>query len=80
MEFLSAGLDFIPVVGQIKSGIELISGNDAITGEELDIIDKGFCVLGLVPFGKMGRAGKRIGKVINATGAVKTISPDQKVY
>ena len=80
MEFLSAGLDLIPVVGQIKSGIELISGNDAVTGEELDIIDKGFCVLGLVPFGKMGRAGKRIGKVIDAAGTVKTISPDQKVY
>lgn len=80
MEFLSAGLDFIPVVGQIKSGIELISGNDAITGEELDIIDKGFCVLGLVPFGKMGRAGKRIGKVVKGTNIAKKVTPNQKVY
>ena len=67
-DLLSLGLDLIPIVGNVKSGYELLTGKDAVTGEELNEIDKGLCALDLVPFGKFGKVGKRIRKVVDVAG------------
>jgi hypothetical protein len=49
---LSLGLDFIPVVGTVKGGIEAITGKDLITGEKLEPWER---MLGIVPY--VGQAG-----------------------
>lgn len=45
---LSLALDFIPGVGQVKGGIEAITGKDLITGEELSAYERILGVFGPV--------------------------------
>ncbi|MDR6226826.1 pre-toxin TG domain-containing protein [Desmospora profundinema] len=45
---LSTGLDFIPGVGTIKGIYEAITGEDAVTGEELEWWER---AIGVVPYG-----------------------------
>ncbi|NII29532.1 hypothetical protein HB364_30915 [Pseudoflavitalea sp. X16] len=44
---VSMGLDFIPIVGTIKGGIEAITGRDLITGQQLSAWER---ALGILPF------------------------------
>ncbi|NOU71763.1 hypothetical protein GC098_10075 [Paenibacillus sp. LMG 31458] len=61
---LSMGLNFVPVVGQVKGIIEAITGKDLITGQELETWER---ALNLVPFGALGKVG-RIGDILDAGG------------
>ncbi|XEC94344.1 pre-toxin TG domain-containing protein [Paenibacillus tarimensis] len=61
---LSIGLNFVPIVGQVKGVIEAITGKDLITGEELEAWER---AMNLVPFGAIGRVG-RIGDILDAGG------------
>jgi hypothetical protein len=61
---LSIGLNFVPVVGQVKGIIEAITGKDLITGEELETWER---AMNLVPFGSLGKVG-RIGDILDAGG------------
>lgn len=46
----SMGLDFAPIIGDIKSGQEAITGKDLTTGERLSTIDRIFAGAGALPF------------------------------
>ena len=59
---LSIGLDFVPVVGQVKGVIEAITGRDMITGEKLETWER---AMNLVPFGAIGKVGK-LGDILDA--------------
>jgi len=55
---LSLVLDCVPFVGTAKSGIELVTGRDAVTGEE---VSRWGALLGVIPVGKLAsRAYKAI--------------------
>ncbi|WP_081417440.1 pre-toxin TG domain-containing protein [Paenibacillus sp. Soil522] len=61
---LSIGLNFVPVVGQVKGVIEAVTGKDLITGEELETWER---AMNLVPFGAIGKVG-RIGDILDTSG------------
>ncbi len=62
----SFALDVIPVVGTIKSGVQLITGKDLVTGEP---INRYLEVVGLVPAGKLlGKLGSGAAKLSNTLG------------
>ncbi len=46
---LSASINFIPVIGNIKSGFEAIVGYDYLTGKEVKGWDRSWAVIGAVP-------------------------------
>ena len=72
---LSFTLDLIPGVGQIKSGLEFVTGKDIVTGEKLDPIERSFCALDFLPYGKFGKVGKKIKKgVLKANIVYKGIN------
>lgn len=60
-------------VGTIKNIIELTKGKDAVTGEEIDDINTGLGILGLVLFGKIGKVGKHINKIVQTASTTKSI-------
>lgn len=45
----SAGADFIPGVGNVKSAVEAWTGKDPVTGDKLAGWERGLAVLGIVP-------------------------------
>lgn len=49
LDWLSFGLDVIPFVGETKAVLELISGKDLVTKEELDLFDRATCAISLLP-------------------------------
>ncbi|MDR6226824.1 pre-toxin TG domain-containing protein [Desmospora profundinema] len=69
---LSTGLDFIPGVGTIKGIYEAITGEDAITGEELEWWER---TIGVVPYGGALASGvgfvRRVDKIGDAAKAGK---------
>ena len=64
---LSLVLDFLPVVGTAKSGIEAVTGRDLLTGEELADWERS---LGLVPFLPVGLL-RGAGRVDDLAGLVR---------
>lgn len=58
----SMGLDFIPVVGNVKSGIEAIMGKDLVTGQKLSTTERIIAGVGIFT----GGAGKTALKGISA--------------
>ena len=55
-DWLSLGLDFIPIVGELKAFLELISGKDTITKEDLKTFDRVACGISLIPLlGKLSK-------------------------
>jgi hypothetical protein len=44
----SMGADFIPIVGNVKSVVEVISGKDYITGEKLKLWERGLSAVGII--------------------------------
>lgn len=57
-ESVSIGLDFTPGVSNLKSGVELITGIDPITGKEVSRLMAG---IGLIPYGKHITKGAKLG-------------------
>ena len=62
-EALSLAMDFTPVVGIIKSAVEVVSGKDLVTGEEISRLS---AALGIIPGGKALSKGKKAAKVVKA--------------
>ena len=62
MNWVSCALDFVPVVSQVKSGIEFVTGYDPVTFTKLDPISRGVSGIGLIPFGKIPKYGNKIRK------------------
>ena len=50
----SMALDFVPVVGQIKAGVQLIVGRDLVTGEPVNRYTE---LVGILPAGKLLKLG-----------------------
>lgn len=75
-KILSSVADLIPIVGNIKSGFDAISGNDLITNEKLDNKERLMRALSLIPGMNYINKGKKIGKSL-AFG--KNISKSSKV-
>ena len=44
--FVSRTLNFVPIVAEVKGGIEFITGRDAVTNEKLNEVDR---VMGVIP-------------------------------
>lgn len=63
-EGVSAALDFIPVVGNIKSGIEAITGVDPITGRKLETWERAVSAAGIVG-GPLAKGAKHGGKAVS---------------
>ena len=61
---LSLGVDFIPVVGNIKGGYEAIGGVDPVTGEELSGTERVLAGFGII----FGGLSKLFSKGIKTTG------------
>lgn len=64
---LSLVLDFIPVVGTVKGVVESATGRDLLTGDELAPWER---VLGVVPFGKVGKIFKHADEVADITSGI----------
>ena len=59
---VSSALDFIPVVGNVKSLGEAITGKDMVTGEELSKAERTLSILGAIPGGNWLKNGKHLEK------------------
>ena len=57
---VSSAIDFVPVVGNLKSAYEAISGKDMITGEELSDVERSLSLLGAIPGGNYLKNGKHL--------------------
>ena len=83
-DILSLILDYSPI-GNIKSGLEGLSGYNSVTFEKLDDIDRVMCFVGLIPvFGKIaGNVAKKLIKsakgVKRVTAAIRGVSVGAKV-
>ena len=49
LDWLSYFLDLCPGIGETKAILELISGKDLITQEDLNAFDRATCAISLVP-------------------------------
>ena len=56
----SSALDFIPVVGNLKSLSEAFTGKDIITGEELSETERALFFVGVIPGGNYLKNAKRL--------------------
>ena len=80
-EILSTILDFSPI-GNIKCGLEALSGYNSVTFEKLDDFDRAMCFVGMIPyvgnivkkFAKTGKAMKRIKFVSKVAGGAGVLN------
>ena len=49
LDWISLGLDFCPVVGEVKSLLELIIGKDVVTQEDLNAFDRATSAIAIIP-------------------------------
>ena len=68
--WLSIGVDFIPVVGNIKSAIEAATGRDFIAGEDLGALERAAATAGIFAGGLSKTAAKG---AIAGAGAVAEV-------
>ena len=57
---VSSALDFVPVVGNIKSLGEAVTGKDTVTGEELSGMERTLSLLGAIPGVNYLKNGKHL--------------------
>ena len=55
-ESLSMAIDIIPVLGDLKGVVESLIGYDFVGGRELTTLERGLCLLSLIPFVGDGKA------------------------
>ncbi|WP_342559065.1 polymorphic toxin type 28 domain-containing protein [Metasolibacillus sp. FSL K6-0083] len=72
-EGLSIGVDFIPVVGNLKAGIEAVIGIDPITGRKLSTAERAIAGAAIIG-GPLVKGAKHVGK-----GAMKIIPNSNKL-
>lgn len=53
---LSMAIDTIPVLGDLKGIVESLTGYDFVGGRELGLLERGLCLLAIVPFIGDGKA------------------------
>lgn len=61
-DWLSLGIDIIPGIGEVKAILELLTGKDTITQEDLNAWDRATCAVSIVPvlgwLSKLSKASK----------------------
>ena len=61
-DWLSLALDFCPGIGEAKAILELISGKDLVTKEDLNLFDRSTCAISIIPavgwLAKMSKTSK----------------------
>ena len=62
---VSSGLDFVPVVSNVKGAVEAISGKDYITGEKLSFGERVLAGISAIPGGNYIKAVKNVNKASN---------------
>ena len=62
---VSSGLDFVPVVSNVKGAVEAISGKDYITGEKLSFGERVLSGISAIPGGNYIKAVKNVNKASN---------------
>ncbi|WP_342472614.1 pre-toxin TG domain-containing protein [Metasolibacillus sp. FSL H7-0170] len=72
-EGLSIGVDFIPIVGNLKAGIEAVIGIDPITGRKLSTAERAMAGAAIIG-GPLVKGTKHVGK-----GAMKIIPNSNKL-
>ncbi|WP_342472630.1 pre-toxin TG domain-containing protein [Metasolibacillus sp. FSL H7-0170] len=72
-EGLSIGVDFIPIVGNLKAGIEAVIGIDPITGRKLSTTERAIAGVAIIG-GPLVKGAKHVGK-----GAMKIIPNSNKL-
>ena len=70
---VSSGLDYVPVVSNIKGAVEAISGKDYITGEKLSTGDRVLSGISSLPGGNYIKAAKNVNKVCNFAKKTNTV-------
>ena len=70
----SFAIDFIPIIGNIKSAVELISDEDFIGGDKLSSAESGFSGLVVLPGGRYLKARKNIKKGAKAMKIIKKVA------
>lgn len=61
-EVISAGAHMIPIVGNVLSFFDAVTGRDVITGEELSSVERGMAAAGIFSSGALRMAGKALTK------------------
>lgn len=87
----SMGLDFIPVVGNVKSGIEAIMGKDLVTGQKLSTTERIIAGVGIFTGGagktalkgisagvSLGLTSSKAAKAVKATKGTGEITPAKR--
>jgi hypothetical protein len=68
-------VDFIPVAGQVKGGVEAGIGFDPIAMERLDELDRALAIAGLMPGGKLfGKVARHSDDALDAVRAIDRTS------
>jgi len=75
-QIASTVLDFCPVVSNVKSGIECITGKNYITGEKLSTLERVISGLSAIPGVNYLKAGKNVTKV---SKIAKTVNKGNKM-
>ena len=75
-DLASSALDFVPIVGNIKSLGEAITGKDIVTGEKLSGVERTLSFLGAIPGGNYLKNGKHLK---NGQKFIKAAQRAQKV-
>ncbi len=78
-QIASTGLDFIPVVGNIKSGVEALVGRDLITGDKLSSAERLIAASGIVGGGALKNSLKVGNAAVNATMGINRATPSSTV-
>ena len=74
LDWLSLVLDFCPGIGEVKAILELISGKDLITHEDLNAFDRASCAISIIP------AAGWIAKISKTSKAAKHAKKFEKFF
>ena len=80
---VSSALDFIPVVGNLKSLSEALTGKVIITGEDLSEAERALSFVGVIPGGnylKKCKAFEKWTKVCKSSSKSKKSRKNEKCY
>ena len=80
---VSSALDFVPVVGNLKSLREALTGKDIITGEDLSEAERALSFVGVIPGGnylKKCKAFEKWTKVCKSSSKSKKSRKNEKCY
>ncbi|PWK12828.1 pre-toxin TG domain-containing protein [Tumebacillus permanentifrigoris] len=76
---ISTGADFIPVLGNLKSLVEAVTGKDYITSHDLSWFDRGFALAGVF-VGGFGKVAGKVAKHAATSQAIEKVAERTGVF